>query len=116
LALLVFVCLAGMPYGTLIPELAERLGGGAALLGELLASAGFGAFLAALTLLTLRRWPIKLDRLVGLGATSMGIGIFWLSQVHSRALAHAPMVLIGFGQILLSSGMLTLLQTLAPSG
>jgi len=112
LALLFFVALFGFPWATLMPVVAEVvLAGGPELLGRLLACAGLGSLLGALTLLLRGE---ALDLRVGLGALCLGAGLAVLSLSHSTLLSAGALVVIGFGQITLSTSTLTLMQVWAP--
>lgn len=112
LALLFFVALFGFPWATLMPVVAEVvLSGGPELLGRLLACAGVGSLLGALTLLLRGE---GLDLRVGLGALCLGAGLGVLSLSSSTLLSAGALVVIGFGQISLSSSTLTLMQVWAP--
>ncbi|MFZ5471499.1 MAG: MFS transporter, partial [Myxococcota bacterium] len=114
LLLLVVSSVFGVSYGTLLPVVASQvLGGGPALLGQLLGAAGAGALAGALTLLL--REPAALERRVGLGASCLGLGILLLSLSRSTPLSLAALGLAGFGQITQTSGTLTLLQSLTPA-
>lgn len=112
LALLFFVALLGFPWATLMPVVAEVvLKGGPDLLGRLLACAGAGSLLGALTLLLRGE---ALDLRAGLGALCLGAGLAVLSLSHAALLSAGALVVVGFGQITLSTSTLTLMQVWAP--
>lgn len=113
--LLLAASLVGQPYGTLMPVVAEQvLRGGPGLLGQLLSSAGVGALAGALLLLV-RDDPRALGGKVGWGAGCMGIGILALSLSSSVWLSTLALLVLGFGQMTLSTSTLTLLQASTPS-
>jgi MFS family permease len=113
LALLAVSSLLAMPYVTLLPAVAsEVLGGDAALFGALQAAAGVGAFAGAVSLLR-RTGLAGLGRRVGLGATSIGLGVLALGLSRSAPLSLAALVLVGGGMISQMAGTMTLLQGLA---
>jgi MFS family permease len=113
LALLAFSSLVAIPYTTLLPAVAsEVLGGGAGLFGTLQALAGVGAFAGAVSLL--RRTGLGgLGRRVGLGATSLGVGVVVLGLSRSTPLSLFALLLTGGGMISQMAGTMTLLQGLA---
>jgi MFS family permease len=114
LALLGVSSFFAMPYQTLLPVISsETLGGGARLYGGLLACAGGGALVGAISLL-LRTGLRGLGRRVGLGATMLGGGILLLSFSRHPVLSGAALAVAGFGFISQMAGTMTLLQGLAP--
>jgi predicted MFS family arabinose efflux permease len=116
LALLAVSSLFAMPYQTLLPVFSSKeLGGDAGLYGILLASAGVGALVAALSLLR-RRGLRGLGRRVAWGATALATGLLGLSASRRPALAAAALLLAGWGFITQMAGTMTLLQGLAPAG
>jgi MFS family permease len=115
LALLAVSSFFAMPYQTLLPMFSsEVLGGGAGLYGGLLACAGGGALVGAVSLL-LRKGLRGLGRRVGIGATLLGGGLMLLSLSRSPALSGAALAVAGFGFISQMAGTMTLLQGLAPA-
>lgn len=116
LALLAVSSLLAIPYATLLPAVAsEVLGGGAGLFGILQALAGIGAFLGAVSLL--RRTGLGgLGRRVGLGASSLGLGVLLLGLSRSTPLSLLALLLTGAGMISQMAGTMTLLQGLAEPG
>jgi predicted MFS family arabinose efflux permease len=116
LALLAVSSLFAVPYQTLLPAFSSReLGGDAGLYGVLLACAGVGALLGALSLLA-RRGLRGLGRRVGWGATALAVGLLGLSASRSPLFAGAGVLLAGWGFITQMAGTMTLLQGLAPEG
>ncbi len=115
LVLLAFSSFFAMPYSTLLPLFAAEVhGGGPELLGRFFASAGAGAMTAAVTLL-MRKDMTGLARRVGLGATSLGIGLFVFPLATDPWLGQGCLFLAGFGFINQMAGTMTLLQGLAPN-
>jgi MFS family permease len=113
LALLAVSSLLAIPYATLLPAVAsEVLGGGAGLFGILQALAGVGAFAGAVSLLQ-RTGLAGLGRRVGLGATSLGLGVVLLGLSRNTALSCFALLLTGGGMISQMAGTMTLLQGLA---
>jgi len=103
-----------LPYQTLMPLIAARqLGGGAALLGRLLACAGAGALAGALLLLV-RKDGGGLARRVGWGAALLASGLLGLSLARTPLAAGLSLCLTGFGFITQLAGTMTLLQGLVP--
>lgn len=114
LLLALVASLTALPYQTLMPLVASRqLGGGAALLGQLLSSAGAGALAGAVVLLV-RRDLGGLARRVGVGAALMALGLLGLSFARAPWAASAALACVGFGFITHQAGTMTLLQGLAP--
>jgi MFS family permease len=113
LTLLALSSLLAIPYATLLPAVAsEVLGGGAGLFGVLQALAGVGAFAGAVALL--RRSGLGgLGRRVGLGATSLGLGVVLLGLSRSTPISLFALLLTGGGMISQMAGTMTLLQGLA---
>ncbi len=110
--LLFCLSLFGQAWGTLMPGYVDQtFAGGAALLGRLLAFAGGGALLAALGMLLVET---GLEWRIGVGAGVMGAGILVLSFAHAWPAAALGAFLVGLGQLTQSSGILSLVQTLAP--
>src|SRR5512138_3549167 len=113
LAILAASSLLAIPYATLLPAVAsEVLGGGAGLFGILQALAGVGAFCGAVLLL--RRTGLGgLGRRVGLGATSLGVGVVLLGVSRNTGLSCFALLLTGGGMISQMAGTMTLIQGLA---
>lgn len=114
LALLGIQSFFAMPFLTFLPLFAgDVLRGGPTLLGSLQAATGVGALTAGV-LLMLRSGVRGLERRVGLGASSMALGLAAFSLSRSTPLSLAALLVAGFGFISQSTGSLTLLQGLAP--
>jgi MFS family permease len=114
LALLAASSFFAMPYQTLLPVVSsDVLRGGPRLYGILLGSAGVGALAGAIGLL-LRTGLRGLGRLVAIGATLLGVGLFTVALSGHVALTCAALALTGFGFITQMAGTMTLLQGLAP--
>ena len=114
LALLAVQSFFAMPFLTFLPLFAgDVLRGGPTLLGSLQAATGVGALTAGV-LLMLRSGVRGLERRVGLGASSMALGLAVFSLSRSTPLSLAALLVAGFGFISQSTGSLTLLQGFAP--
>lgn len=114
LLVLLTTSLFGVSYGALMPVVASRLlGGGPELLGRLLACAGAGSLVGAVTVLLWGQGS-RAARLVGAGASCMGLGVLGLALSRAAPLSAAALALLGFGQMVQSTGTLSLLQGLAP--
>jgi len=103
----------GLTYAALAPAFADRLGGGARLLGLLLSAAGMGALGGAASLLR-RRGIDGMGRLVTWGMTAFGVGLLGFALSPSVALSCLSLVVVGAGFMLQVASTNTLLQTLAP--
>jgi MFS family permease len=115
LALLAVSSLFAMPYQSLLPAVAANvLFGEAPLYGTLLASAGGGALVGAVTLL-LRKGLGGLDRRVAVGATLLGAGVLAVGLSRVTWVTMAALAVAGFGFITQMAGTMTLLQGLAPN-
>jgi MFS family permease len=115
LALLAFSSLFALPYQTLLPAVAsEVLQGTAPLYGTLLASAGAGALVGAVSLLV-RRGLAGLDRRVALGATLLGAGVLTVGLSRTTWVTMLALAVAGYGFITQMAGTMTLLQGLAPN-
>jgi MFS family permease len=90
------------------------LSGEAPLYGTLLASAGGGALVGAVTLL-LRKGLGGLDRRVAVGATLLGAGVLAVGLSRVTWVTMAALAVAGFGFITQMAGTMTLLQGLAPN-
>jgi len=111
LLLFFFIALFGMPYGTLMPVVAEAgFGRGAAGLSWLVASSGLGATIGAL-LLAGRRSTRGLARQLFIGAAGFGLSliVFGLIPVFELAVFFIP--ICGFGMMLQMAGINIALQT-----
>ncbi len=107
------VSLVGMPYLVLMPVFArDVLHGGPSTLGFLMACAGAGALVGALTLAArstvvgLGRWIIRATCAFGAGLVSFGLS-------RSTWLSYALVVVAGFGMMVTMASSNTMLQTIA---
>jgi MFS family permease len=113
LVLLALVSLLGISYVVLLPIVArEALGGDARTLGFLSGATAAGAMAGALYLAGRR--PEGLSRAVGQAAALFGVGLGALGLVGSVPLALATLSVLGFGLMVCSSGINTLLQARVP--
>jgi MFS family permease len=103
----------GLTYAALAPAFADRLGGGARLLGLLLSAAGLGALGGAASLLH-RRGLDGMGRLVSWGMTAFGVGLLGFALSPSVPLSCLALVVVGAGFMLQVASTNTLLQSLAP--
>jgi MFS family permease len=114
LALVAVSSLFALPFITFLPIFArDVLRGDARVLGLLQASVGVGAVIAGVSLM-LRSGLRGLGRRVGLGATSLGLGLCGLALSRSLPLSCAALLLAGFGYLTQTASSMTLLQGLAP--
>src|SRR5579875_3056405 len=114
LLLFALVSLMGMPYVVLMPIFAAKvLHGGPHTLGFLMAAAGVGALISALSLV-LRKSVRGLLKMLPIAASMFGMGLvafgvsrwFWLSMLL--------MVIVGFGMMQGLTASNTIIQTLVP--
>jgi len=111
LLLFFFVALFGMPYGTLMPVVAEAgFGMGAAGLSWLVASSGLGATVGAL-LLAGRRSTRGLARALFVSAAGFGIALVVFGVIPSFELAVLFIPVCGFAMMLQMAGINIALQT-----
>ncbi|MBR9976279.1 MAG: MFS transporter [Bacteroidetes bacterium] len=111
LLLFFVVAFFGMPYGTLMPVVAEqRFGMGAVGLSWLVAGSGFGATVGAM-LLAARKHVTGLTRMLFVSAMGFGgsLVIFALIQDFTLAVLFIP--ICGFGMMMQMAGNNILLQT-----
>ena len=110
--LLFFVmALFGMPYGTLMPVVAEqRFGMGAAGLSWLVAGSGFGATIGAL-LLAARKHVTGLTRMLFLSALGFGGSLVLFALIQDFTVAVLFIPICGFGMMMQMAGNNILLQT-----
>jgi MFS family permease len=114
LQLLALMSLSAMPYTVLLPVLAVRyFGGGAPLLGTLMAMAGAGSLCGAL-ILAFRRSIVGLERLVGAAALLAALSLLGLSAGVSVEAAGVLLFALGVGLLFLIVGVNTLLQHMVP--
>lgn len=111
LLLLSLVSLAGMPYSTLMPDIATRiLHGGATTLGALMTASGCGALAGALYLAT-RRTVLGLGRTLTSATLVFGLGLVGFSFTRSLALALALLPVVGAGFMVQMASANTMVQT-----
>jgi predicted MFS family arabinose efflux permease len=111
--LLLFFLLAlfGMPYGTIMPVVAEAgFGMGAAGLSWLVAASGLGATTGAL-LLASRKSTRGLPRLLFIGAVFFGVSLIVFGLLESFLLAVLFIPLCGYAMMLQMAGINIVLQT-----
>jgi MFS family permease len=112
LTLLAIVNLVGVPYLMLLPVFAtDVLDGGAHTFGFLMAATGLGALVGAGYLAT-RSTVRGLSRLAALCAGMLGVGLVVLAQVGTVWIAFAVLLVTGFGMMVHSTAINTMLQTL----
>jgi MFS family permease len=111
LALLALVSFMGMPYTVLMPAMAKDvLGGGAHMLGFLMAASGFGA-LAGTLYLASRKSVLGLGRILGLAALVFGACLVAFSRSRDFGLSLAILVPTGMGMMVQMAASNTILQT-----
>lgn len=113
LMLTAFVSLAGLPYSTLTPIIAQDiLGGGPRALGFLNSGVGLGALAGALYLAS--RPTIKgLGSIVGIASALFGAGLAAFALSRNFVLSLAIMPVIGVGILMQLASTNTLLQMVA---
>jgi MFS family permease len=112
LLLLSLVSLAGMPYSTLMPDIATRiLHGGAGTLGALMTASGCGALAGALYLAT-RRTVLGLGRTLATATLVFGLGLVAFSFTRSLPLALVLLPVVGAGFMVQMASANTLVQTI----
>jgi predicted MFS family arabinose efflux permease len=111
LLLFFFMALFGMPYGTLMPVVAEaRYGMGAGGLAWLTAASGFGATIGAL-MLSARRSTLGLSKYIFLTAAGFGASLLVFAAIGDFTLAVLFIPVCGFGMMMQMAGNNILLQT-----
>jgi MFS family permease len=111
IALIGVASLFAMSYSTLLPVFAtEILKGGAGTYTGLMAAAGGGALVAALTVASLGNFQRK-GLLAALGAICFPLAVIALSFARVPAAAYAVCVTLGTTMILLTASLNTLVQT-----
>lgn len=114
LLLFCLVSLMGMPYMVLMPVFAATvLHGGAHTLGFLMAAAGAGALISALSLV-LRRSVRGLTRMIAIAAIVFGAGLVAFGMSHWQWLSMLILVFTGFGMMQGMTASNTVIQTLVP--
>jgi len=112
LTLLAMTSLLGMPYVVLLPVFAsDVLGGGPQTLGFLMSAAGLGALSGALYLAS-RSSVRGLSRVILAAVTVFGIGLIAFSTSRSQPLSIALLLVTGFGMMVQSASINTVLQTI----
>lgn len=112
LILLAMINLAGVPYLMLLPVFAtDVLDGGAHTFGFLMAATGLGA-LAGAAYLASRSTVRGLGRVATFCAGALGIGLVLLSQTTVVWLVMVFLLITGFGMMVQTTSINTMLQTL----
>jgi MFS family permease len=112
LLLLALVSLTGIPYTVLMPLFASRvLGGGAHVLGLLMAASGAGAVAGALWLAS-RRTVLGLGRTLVIASALFGAALFAFSFSRSVWLSMVVLAVAGGGMMVQMAASNTLLQTI----
>ncbi len=106
------VSVAGMPYVTLMPMIADTvLHGNAHTYGWLVAVAGVGTFCGSLFLIT-RRGVAGLDRAVAVSTILFGVGIVGFGLSHWIWISRLCLIVIGYGFIAQIGSCNTIIQTI----
>ncbi len=114
LLLLGLISLTAMPYGVLMPIIADRiLHGGAHGYGLLIGASGLGALLGALTLAS-RQGVRGLGRWLAWAAGGFGAALIAFSRSRSFWLSVALLIPVGFAQIVQAASSNTLIQAMVP--
>jgi len=114
LLLIGLISLAALPYSMLMPIFADRiLHTGARGLGALMAAAGTGALLGALTLAA-RKHVRGLGRWVAFGAGTLGVGLIAFSLSRTFWLSLLFLIQVGFATMLQMGSSNTLVQSMTP--
>jgi MFS family permease len=104
--------LAGMPYIALMPVFAAKLSdGGPQALGFLLGSSGVGAMIGAIYLAS-RKTVLGLGRIVAGASGLFGLMLVLFSLSRTFSLSMLLMVFVGFGMMVQTASINTLLQTM----
>lgn len=112
LLLLAGVSMVGIPYVVLLPVFADEvLGGDAGTLGILTSCSGLGALIAGLQLAS-RSSVLGLGRLVVGSTTGFGFGLVLFSLSRSVWISSVLLVGIGYGLLITTASINTVLQTL----
>jgi MFS family permease len=114
LLLFALISLMGMPYVVLMPVFAAQvLHGGAHTLGFLMAAAGVGALVSALSLVV-RKSVRGLLKMIPIAAGMFGVGLVCFGISHLMWLSMTLMVVVGFGMMQGMTASNTIIQTLVP--
>lgn len=112
LLLLILVSLVGMPYTVLMPIFAAKiLHGGAHTLGFLMAAAGVGALIGAVSL-AMRPSVLGLGRVIVWSAGLFGVGLVGLGLSRILWVSYVVVALAGFGMMRNLASSNTILQTI----
>jgi len=112
LLMLSLVSVVGMPYIVLLPIFSDEiLGGGADLLGFLMAASAAGALSATLYLAS-RKSVRGLEKVIAIGAGLFGAGLVAFSLSKFLPLSMLMLVVVGFGVILQMAASNTVIQTI----
>jgi MFS family permease len=111
LSLLALISLVGMPYVVLLPVFArDILGGDARTLGVLNSAAGLGALLGTAYLAS-RSTVRGLGRVMAIATAICGAGLLAFSFSRHVWLSAAMLLLVGFGMVVATASINTVLQT-----
>jgi len=114
LLLFALISLMGMPYVVLMPVFAAQvLHGGAHTLGFLMAAAGVGALVSALSLVV-RKSVRGLLKMIPIAAGTFGVGLVCFGISHVMWISMMLMVVVGFGMMQGMTASNTIIQTLVP--
>ncbi|GJG86017.1 MFS transporter [Gemmatimonadetes bacterium T265] len=104
----------GMPYTTLMPEVASRvLHGGPHLLGWLMTAGGVGA-LGGAVYLAGRTTVVGLGRVIAAGGVAVGLALVAFSFARTAWLALALLTVVGGTFMMTTAACNTILQTILP--
>lgn len=112
LLLLALISFMGMPYQVLLPiVVTQKLGGGASVLGYLMAASGLGALTGALYLAS-RPSVLGLGRLIPLAAAGFGVALIGFSESKWIWLSLPLIALAGMGMMIQMAATNTVVQTI----
>ena len=115
LLLFAVVSLMGIPYTVLMPIFASQvLHGGPHTFGFLMAAAGIGALVSAVSL-ALRKSVKGLLKMVPISAALFGAGLVAFGFSHILWLSLVLLLIVGFGMMQGMAASNTIIQTLAPA-
>jgi len=116
LSLLTLISLVGIPYAVLLPVFArDVLGGDASTLGLLSSAAGLGALLGTLYLAS-RSTVRGLGRVIASATVVFGAGLIAFSFSRDVLLSAGLLMVTGFGVVVATASINTILQTLVEEG
>ena len=111
LLIISIVSVAGMPYATLMPVIADQtLHGGPHTLGILMTASGAGALVGTMYLAS-RHTVLGLGRVIIAATAALSVGLIAFSFSKSLLLSICVLPLVGAGMMLQSSSANTILQT-----